>query len=62
MLSRFQDGNDSPLQNFHPENVEDRLQFGRLKRKSEDNIKMGLKITVWECGLDSCGSGWDPVA
>jgi hypothetical protein len=27
----------------------------------KDTIKIELKIWVCGCGLNSCGSGWDPV-
>jgi hypothetical protein len=39
---------------------EGRRPLGIPRRTWKDNIKMGNG--VWECGLDSFGSGWGQVA
>jgi hypothetical protein len=38
--------------------------LGRLRRRWEDNTKINLrgKKKGWRFGLDSCGSGYGPVA
>jgi hypothetical protein len=36
--------------------------LGRPRRRWEDCIRMDLWEIGWECGVDSFGSGWGPLA
>ena len=42
---------------------EGKRQFGRPRRRWEDNIKMDIQeVGMWGCGLDGAGSGYGQMA